>query len=132
MIPHCDLYTGLSQVLWSEPVVHHGVIKHRVGRPLHHSGFLSVFPACVRKHSAAAEGDRSHNKMISKLVDIFNFLRFKYLKREKCRKSYHFTNGSMIRPLTGGRFLQSFTQICTSPVSILDVILPMDVLDLNR
>lgn len=47
-------------------------------------------------------------------------------KLQKVWAGYHFTKGSIVTPLTGGRFLQSLTQICTSPVSILDVLLPAD------
>lgn len=56
VIPHCDLHTGLPEVLLSEAIVHHGVVEHGVGRPLHHPGLLSAFPARVRKYSAAVGG----------------------------------------------------------------------------
>ena len=58
VVPHRDLGAGLSQVLGPEAIVHHGVVEHGVGRPLHHAGLLPALLAGVREHSAAAVGER--------------------------------------------------------------------------
>lgn len=55
VVPHRDLHAGLSEVLGPEAVVHHGVVKHGVGRPLHHPRLLSALPAGVRKDGAAVD-----------------------------------------------------------------------------
>lgn len=120
MIPHSNFHTGLSEVLGSESVIHHGVVEHWVSRPLHHSRLLSAFSASVRKYSATAEGHDGEMHLFIQMHLI------KRIQETHNIQKYHFTNGSMISPLTAGRFLQSFTQICTSPVSILDVLLPVD------
>lgn len=57
MIPYCNFHTSLPEVLWSEAVVHHGVVEHRVGCPLHHPCLLSALSANVRKYGAGAEGN---------------------------------------------------------------------------
>lgn len=61
VVPHRDLHAGLSEVLRAETVIHHGVVEHGAGCPLHHPGLLSGFPAAVWKDGAAVE--ESHSQM---------------------------------------------------------------------
>lgn len=63
VIPHRDLHAGFPEVVCAEAVVHHGVVEHRVGRPLHHPRLLAAFTACVRKNSAE-EKKRAHQFML--------------------------------------------------------------------
>lgn len=116
MITDCDFNTGLSEVFWLEAVIHHDEVEHRVGCPLNYPGLLLAFSASVRKHVAATEGNDQ---------EIHLFIQTDLTKTKTKKTNYHFTNGSIMTPLTGGRFLQFFTQICTSLVSFLDVLLPV-------
>lgn len=54
-IPDCDFHTSVSEVFWTEAVIHHCVVKHRVGRPLHHPRPLLAFLAHVKEDGAVAE-----------------------------------------------------------------------------
>lgn len=55
MVPHRDFRAGLSEVFRPEAVVHHGVVEHGVGCPLHHPRLLPAFPAGVGKDGAVVE-----------------------------------------------------------------------------
>lgn len=69
-VPDGDLHAGLSQIGVSDPIVHHGVVEHRVGRPAQHTRLLSTLPTGVRQHEAGEEG-KAENLILSRWRDTF-------------------------------------------------------------